>query len=88
MATVNTAIPIPAIRARRGTVAATAASGRVVVGVIPPLGVTSGSRARSNCSAVSQRSAGRFARHFITTSPSGAGKLGRCVLTGWGAWVT
>ena len=48
--------------------------GRVVVGVVPPLGVANGSSWASSSSAVCHRSAGRFARHFMITASSSAGR--------------
>ena len=44
-----------------------AGTGFVAVGVIPPLGVAACSRSGSSSSAVCQRSAGFFARHFMMT---------------------
>ncbi len=62
--------------------------GRVWVGVIPPLGVASGSRLLSSSSAVCHRSAARLARQRMMTASSAGGQLGRCRETGSGVCVT
>ena len=71
----------------RGTLA-TAATGWVPVGVIPPLGVVNVSSCCSSSSALSHRSAGCFSRHRITSAVSGPGTAGRWTVTGSGVWVT
>ena len=71
-AAASTTTPIPAIaqlgtRRRELFAGETAATGAVAVGVIPPLGVASGSSCASISSALCHRSAGRFSSAFMIT---------------------
>ncbi len=65
-----------------------ATTGRVSAGVVPPLGVTNGSRCTSSSSALCQRSAGRLARQRMMICSSPGAMLGRCTRTDSGVWVT
>jgi hypothetical protein len=82
----TTTAPIAAARRGRPATPSTRAAA-VRIGVVPPLGVASGSSCFSSSSAFCQRSAGAFARHFITTRESAAGTSGRCFSTGSGSAV-
>ena len=75
-------------RSRRGCFTASADTGCVWVGVIPPLGAASGSSAVTSSSAVWNRSAGRLARQRITSASSPGGRPSRCCPTGTGVRVT
>src|SRR5439155_15998587 len=77
-----------AARPRHGSRFASAGASRMPVGVVPPLGVASGSSWASSSSAVCHRSAGRFSRHFMMIAASAGGHAGRHLVTGSGACET
>ena len=89
-AAIATAAPAIARRRFRPFVlAATCArTGWVLVGVIPPLGVASGSRADIRSPAVWKRSAGRLARQRMITASSAGESPVRCVPSGVGSRMT
>ena len=63
-------------------------TGRVSVGVTPPLGVASASKCGIISLVVCHRSAGRFSKHFMTNCSNGRETAGLCFETGSGWAVT